>query len=743
MRESSNTTLSRLVPDIMRIFALSNYFSLLSCFRKVNIIPLISYICTYKTDAMRTSFYGFLIAFCVVSISSCAPQEVPPVADGQGEQPSGTEVPSTPGEDGVIHVSEVIIGPDEDIVLEVGKTAQLTCTVIPEDAADKSISWRSDHPEFVTVSDKGLVTAIAVGKASISAVTNDGGVSGVKLVTVYEQKADSFTSVRITSPQDGDSQFVWGGSYSGNIQYLLEFKQFDDFQIKAQGYPENADDELEFVPGSNSPAFKITSDGHFTSEAGCGMKSTTDYKNHYFFVRSKKNPKASAKVYVRTPGPYVKRFVIEDRPATFPAAFIHPGGDMVRLRYSSYIGKDVVRKFIFNLECVSLNTNITEYRRQKDFTIVSSTGPVTFTKVDKVLEARVNPGAVTSSSTNQVDASVTIRVNNGERTIPFIVCDLDPLYPKIGDGISNQKKGYLDGGYRGRGVFETPAYKEEEMQSSVIIAYVGDNLYEYDKLYKNYCKGGIPGVNDKSYHGIVIPSNVSRLYRKSKPNGEWFSEDLDDLKNSDAWPTSWFFPTWVLYENAYNIRGYAITCAMVYRNGRCGSSHDVLPANFFVTQSVLDPSKTDKDLKVNDFSWESDFYGSFNVGNLKNPKDDPFNAEVAYSDGLNYCSTWIWPSFLDMSFIFGATGLDISKLTDSKGISYRDPVIDERINVFQVCGRRFSGVAKQNYYNKYWLPHCSSAGRYALMMTVEESVVSAKMVVKNQDQAYVLPIAYF
>jgi hypothetical protein len=29
------------------------------------------------------------------------------------------------------------------------------------------------------------------------------------------------------------------------------------------------------------------------------------------------------------------------------------------------------------------------------------------------------------------------------------------------------------------------------------------------------------------------------------------------------------------------------------------------------------------------------------------------------------------------------------------------------------------------------------------MMTVEESVVSAKMVVKNQDQAYVLPIAYF
>ena len=55
-----------------------------------------------------------------------------------------------------------------------GETLQLTATVMPEDATDKTVTWASSDETVATVDQNGLVTAVAAGTATITASTIDG-----------------------------------------------------------------------------------------------------------------------------------------------------------------------------------------------------------------------------------------------------------------------------------------------------------------------------------------------------------------------------------------------------------------------------------------------------------------------------------------------------------------------------------------------------------------------------------------
>lgn len=55
-----------------------------------------------------------------------------------------------------------------------GETLQLTATVLPEDATDKSVTWASSDETVAIVSEDGLLTAVMPGTATITVTTNDG-----------------------------------------------------------------------------------------------------------------------------------------------------------------------------------------------------------------------------------------------------------------------------------------------------------------------------------------------------------------------------------------------------------------------------------------------------------------------------------------------------------------------------------------------------------------------------------------
>lgn len=85
--------------------------------------------------------------------------------------------------------------------LTVGATQQLTATVAPAGATDKTGVWSSDTVANATVDQTGLVTGVKAGTAKISFTTTDGAKVAVADVTVAAASvAVSSVAVAPTSP---------------------------------------------------------------------------------------------------------------------------------------------------------------------------------------------------------------------------------------------------------------------------------------------------------------------------------------------------------------------------------------------------------------------------------------------------------------------------------------------------------------------------------------------------------------
>ena len=81
-----------------------------------------------------------------------------------------------------VSVTGVTVSPTT-LALKTGTTGTLTATVTPGTAAVTSVSWSSSDEAVATV-DKGVVTAVAEGTATITAKTDDGGFTATCEVTV-------------------------------------------------------------------------------------------------------------------------------------------------------------------------------------------------------------------------------------------------------------------------------------------------------------------------------------------------------------------------------------------------------------------------------------------------------------------------------------------------------------------------------------------------------------------------------
>lgn len=73
-----------------------------------------------------------------------------------------------------------------DVQIKVGEHTQLRAEVKPDNAVNKNVKWESNRPDIATVDSNGRVTAVAKGKAIISAVTEDKGLQASCMVTVKE-----------------------------------------------------------------------------------------------------------------------------------------------------------------------------------------------------------------------------------------------------------------------------------------------------------------------------------------------------------------------------------------------------------------------------------------------------------------------------------------------------------------------------------------------------------------------------
>ena len=78
-----------------------------------------------------------------------------------------------------------------EATVNLAETIQLTATLLPSDATNTTLQWESSDNKIATVSESGVVTAIALGEATITATTTDGSNLQAKCkITVVDPNAD-------------------------------------------------------------------------------------------------------------------------------------------------------------------------------------------------------------------------------------------------------------------------------------------------------------------------------------------------------------------------------------------------------------------------------------------------------------------------------------------------------------------------------------------------------------------------
>lgn len=110
-----------------------------------------------------------------------------------------------------------------ELTLEIGKKKLLICTVSPENADNRNVTWSSDNEAVATVTANGLVTAQGGGEANITVTAEDGSFTAVCKVTVkvtltgltfakpsVSMKVGDKKTVEVTKkPVDATDMLVW------------------------------------------------------------------------------------------------------------------------------------------------------------------------------------------------------------------------------------------------------------------------------------------------------------------------------------------------------------------------------------------------------------------------------------------------------------------------------------------------------------------------------------------------------
>ena len=188
-----------------------------------------------------------------------------------------------------VHVQSVSLN-KTDLVLTVGNSETLVATVLPENAANKSVTWSSSNPSKATVSSTGVVTGVAEGAAVVTATTVDGGKTASCFVTVRQA----------AQPDPGESgnalielscdELDWGDVEIGNnVTKTFTVKNTGTTALNISSVSIVATDNtvnpsyFSILPNSsstvspgNSLAFNVT----FIPEAECGYYAIVSIKSN-------------------------------------------------------------------------------------------------------------------------------------------------------------------------------------------------------------------------------------------------------------------------------------------------------------------------------------------------------------------------------------------------------------------------------------------------------------------------------
>ncbi len=172
--------------------------------------------------------------------------------------------------------SSVTIEPDE-VTVYLGNTSQLTATVGPNNATDKTVTWSSDNESVATVDQSGLVTPVSEGTAVITASANGAeGVKGECLITVAELTGDAYTLVTNVSDLKANDKVIIVNTEAGKAMGQQNNNNRAATEV-------NFDDDNNAIVPSNSDIQVFTLEGNSN---GWYFKTVNGEASGYLYAAS-------------------------------------------------------------------------------------------------------------------------------------------------------------------------------------------------------------------------------------------------------------------------------------------------------------------------------------------------------------------------------------------------------------------------------------------------------------------------
>lgn len=150
---------------------------------------------TVNKTRILTAAAALVAVFSLAGCGSNAVQEIPRSAETSRSEeatpetaaPEATATPApTPEPAPAVVVPTSVTLEQEGGILNNGMTWTLHATVLPEDAADKTITLTSADESVATIDDSGVITTHAPGQTTITAASTAGGVSTTYNLVVQE-----------------------------------------------------------------------------------------------------------------------------------------------------------------------------------------------------------------------------------------------------------------------------------------------------------------------------------------------------------------------------------------------------------------------------------------------------------------------------------------------------------------------------------------------------------------------------
>ena len=150
---------------------------------------------TVNKTRILTAAAALVAVFSLAGCGSNAVQEIPRSAETSRSEEATLETAApeatatsapTPEPAPAVVVPTSVTLEQEGVILNNGMTWTLHATVLPEDAADKTITWTSADESVATIDDSGVITTHAPGQTTITAASTAGGVSTTYNLVVQE-----------------------------------------------------------------------------------------------------------------------------------------------------------------------------------------------------------------------------------------------------------------------------------------------------------------------------------------------------------------------------------------------------------------------------------------------------------------------------------------------------------------------------------------------------------------------------